>query len=146
MAHTDNGYLLDRTVRVFVLLALPRLVVKACYQLAQVGARGNAVDGHDLDHAPIFLTIKHGTELQLLHFQRLDQQLLGLDGVAEDVVVVDVVHLESGVLLDLVNQGWLSHFLHFHKKTLGRRLNFSDIYVGPNKSTTIPHRTEGSRG
>src|SRR3546814_20423238 len=115
---------LDRTVRVFVLLALPRLVVKACYQLAQVGARGNAVDGHALDHAPIFLTIKHGTELQLLPFQRRDQTLTAMDGGAVYVVVVTAIHLESDVLLDLDNQDHSPPVHPLHKKTLGSRTNY----------------------
>jgi hypothetical protein len=73
VAHADEGDLLDRAVRVFVLLAFPSLVVKARDQLVQVGARGDAVDGHDLDHAPVLLTVEHGAELQLLNLQRLDQ-------------------------------------------------------------------------
>ncbi|MCY1358642.1 hypothetical protein D9M69_451840 [compost metagenome] len=78
------------------MLAFPCLVVEACDQLVQIGARGDAVDGHDLDHAPVLLAVEHGAELQLLDFQCFDQQFLRLNGVAEHVVMVDVVKLKTG--------------------------------------------------
>ncbi|MPN28424.1 hypothetical protein SDC9_175865 [bioreactor metagenome] len=91
MAHADECNLLDRTVWGLILLVLPRPVIKARDQLVQIGTRSDAVDGHDFDHAPVLLAVKYGTELQLLHFQRLYQQFFRLNRVAEHIVVVNVM-------------------------------------------------------
>ncbi|MNE62696.1 hypothetical protein D3C80_1579930 [compost metagenome] len=115
----------------------PGLIVKARNQLVQVGACGNAVDGHDLDHAPVLLTVENAAEFQFLHFQRFSQQLLCLNGVAEHVVMIDVVDLKAGKMGKGIpsSLSQLVACLHL-QEALGCRLNCTEVNISTDKAPT----------
>jgi hypothetical protein len=60
-------------------------------------AGGDAVDGHDFPETAVFLTVEEVAGGELVEFEGFDEEVFGFEGVAENVVVVDVIDLEAGV-------------------------------------------------
>ena len=97
MSHADDGDALHGLIRIFFLAFLIGFIRKVRKKLLQVCLGGNAVDGHDLHHPAVQFTVPDIALRERLDLQCCDQQVTGLHGVAEEVVVVDVVDLETGV-------------------------------------------------
>ncbi len=97
MPHADKGDFLYRLARVFCLALLEGSIIEASNQLIEILARGNPVDGHDFDHTPVFLTVEQAACREWIDLQCLVEQFFGLYRVAEDIVVVDVIDVETRV-------------------------------------------------
>ena len=97
MSHADDGDALHGLIRIFFLALLVGFIRKVRKKLLQVCLGGNAVDWHDLHHPAVQFTVPDIALRERLDLQRCDQQVTGFHGVAEEVIVVDVVDLETGV-------------------------------------------------
>ena len=97
MSHADDGDALHGLIRIFFLALLVGLVGQIGEEFLQVCLGSDTVDRHDLHHPAVKFTVPDIALRERLDLQRCNQQVTGFHGVAEEVVVVDVVDLETGV-------------------------------------------------
>ena len=142
MSHADDGDALHGLIRIFFLALLVGFIRKVRKKLLQVCLGGNAVDWHDLHHPAVQFTVPDIALRERLDLQRCDQQVTGFHGVAEEVIVVDVVDLETGVfrVIGRSHTGLAVFQLFCHREqTLGSRLDCTEIDVRTNKTATKFH-------
>ena len=97
VSHADDGDALHGLIRIFFLALFIGFIRKIRKKFLQVCLGGNAVDGHDFHHPAVQLTVPDIALRERLDLQRCDQQVAGFNRVAEEVIVVDVVDLETRV-------------------------------------------------
>ena len=98
MSHADDGDALHGLIRIFFLALFIGFIRKIRKKLLQVCLGGNAVDGHDLHHPAVQFTVPDITLWERLDFQGGDEKVTGFHGIAEEVVVIDVVDFKTCVL------------------------------------------------
>ena len=142
MSHADNSDALHGLIRIFFLAFLIGFIRKVRKKLLQVCLGGNAVDGHDLHHPAVQLTVPDIALRERLDLQCCDQQVTSFHGIAEEVIVVDIVDLETGVFRVIgrshTGLAFFQFFCH-REQTLGGSLDRTEVDVCTDKAPAEFH-------
>lgn len=133
MSHTNNGDLLHGLGRIFLFALFVGLVGEICFQLLQISLCSDTVDGHDLHHSAVLFAVPYIRLLKRLNLKRLNDKVTGFNGVAEEVIVIDIVDLKAGVLHIIGIERLLRKLLSDTDQTLGSGLNRSEVNTAPRK-------------
>lgn len=125
-------------IRIFFFPLFISSIWQVCQKLFEVGFRCNAVDRHNFYHPSIQFAVPDITLREGLNFQSLNQQVTGFYWIAEEIVVIDVIDLKTGILCFLLHLR--IKLISNTYQTLCRSLNCTEIDVCTNKTPAKLHR------
>ena len=95
MSHADKGDFFNGLIRCFCLAARPVANINIVYDFREFGSSRDAVDSENCNHAAIQFGVPEVVFRQGLHPEGFNDEAFCLQFIAEEIVIVYVIDLET---------------------------------------------------